>query len=243
MNYVCENEALRLGVEPNWSVVEWSSTVKGFLSNEDTIGYIVTIPDTISVTLSDGMGCIIQRNTALKISKPVVEPAHEAYQILKGESVQLSVSGGSGYQWIPVSGLDDPQVANPVASPLKTTEYVVTAMDSLGCAASARVMVMVEETAFVPNLFTPNRDASNDALKIYGLGQVTGFSFSIYNREGNRVYHTEDISDALQNGWNGTAGGVDQPAGVYYWNVEGQTATGRRLRLNGRNSGSIVLVR
>lgn len=243
VEYACENQALRLGVEPNWPIVEWSSTERGFLSDEDSIDHVVTVPDTVKVKVSDGAGCVIQRNTAVKISKPLLDAAHEAYQILKGESVQLSASGGSRYQWAPVSGLSDPQVANPVASPLKTTEYVVTIKDSLGCAASARVVVMVEETAFVPNLFTPNRDGTNDVLRIYGLGQVRDFSFTIYNREGSRVYHTKDISDAIQNGWNGTAGGVDQPSGVYYWNVEGATATGRRLQLNGKNSGSIVLVR
>ena len=104
-------------------------------------------------------------------------------------------------------------------------------------------MVLVEETAFVPNLFTPNHDGKNDLLKIYGLGQVSSFTFTIYNREGNRVYHTENVLDAITQGWNGTAGGVEQPGGVYYWSVTGQTLAGKALQLNGRKSGSIVLLR
>jgi len=240
---VCEGTTLHLGVESGWPMVEWSSAVRGFLSGSDSIDYVVTVADTVRARVSDGIECAVQRNTALQISKPVIEIASEAYQILKGQSVQLSVSGGASYQWAPAGSLKEPQSANPIASPLKTTEYVVVATDSLGCTASARIIVMVEETAFVPNLFTPNRDGTNDELKIYGLGQVTGFSFTIYNREGNKVYDTKNISDAVNNGWNGMTGGVDQPSGVYYWNIEGETAAGRRLQLNGRNTGSIVLVR
>lgn len=139
---------------------------------------MVSLPDTVKVKLFDGMGCNIQRNTILQISKPVIDVAHDAYQIMKGESVQLSVTGGAAYSWTPASGLSDPHTFNP-----------------------------------------------------------------IYNREGNQVYNTKDISEAVNSGWNGTAGGVEQPAGVYYWNVRGETGTGKNLQLNGKDSGSIVLVR
>ena len=243
IDYVCEGDLLRLEVEPDWPQVEWISASKGFLSNEDTLQYVVSLPDTVKVKLSDGMGCNIQRNTILQISKPVIDVAHDAYQIMKGESVHLSVTEGAAYSWIPASGLSDPHTSNPIASPLRTTEYLVTVKDSIGCSAAAQIIVVVEETAFIPNLFTPNQDGKNDALKIYGLGQVTNFSFSIYNRGGNPVYDTKDISEAVNNGWNGTARGIQQPAGVYYWMVNGETGGGKRLQLNGKNSGSIVLVR
>jgi gliding motility-associated-like protein len=103
--------------------------------------------------------------------------------------------------------------------------------------------VIVEETAFVPNLFTPNNDGSNDALKIYGLGAAREFSFTIFNREGNQVFHTNSVSDAVNIGWNGTLRGADLPAGVYYWRVSGRGDSGKGLQLNGKSSGSIVLLR
>lgn len=242
MRYACEGDVLHSGVEPGWTHVEWSSTANGFLSNTDSIAYTVSAPDTLKVEVSDGSGCNIQRNTVIRISKPVID-AHEAYQILKGESVQLSVSGAETYQWQPPSGLDDPHHSHPVASPARTTEYLVTGKDSIGCVATAKVIVVVEETAFIPNLFTPNRDGSNDVLKIYGLGQARIFSFTIYNREGSRVFHTKDIAEAVNTGWDGTAGGAEQPSGIYYWNVKGETTTGKPLQLNGKDSGSIVLLR
>ena len=241
--YVCENEVLRLGVEPDWTNVEWSSVTSGILSAEDSIIYPVTAPDTIKVRVSDDNGCVIQRNIAANISKPVIKTPHDAYQILKGESVRLTVTGGTSYQWSPVAGLDDPASSNPIASPRTTTEYSVTAKDSLGCVASLPILVMVEETAFIPNLFTPNSDGKNDELKIYGLREANGFSFTIYNREGSEVYNSQNISEVVNQGWNGRTGGTDQPSGVYYWSVAGETTTGKELQLNGKRSGSIVLLR
>lgn len=239
---VCEDEVVRLGVEPVWESVDWSSVSGGFLSTADTITYTANGADTVTVRLSGANGCVLQRNIAIKVNKPVIT-GDDTYQILKGERVRLNVSGGASYEWSPLMGLDNATSSNPLASPLKTTEYMVTVRDSSGCQASMRIIVLVEETAFIPNLFTPNRDGKNDVLKIYGLGQVENFYFAIYNREGIRVYHSQNVSDAVTEGWNGTTGGVDQPGGVYYWNVSGQTPGGNDLKLNGRNSGSVVLLR
>ena len=240
---VCEGTVLRLGVEGGWAAVTWSSATHGFLTSEDSIVFAATAPDTIKVSVADDAGCGVERSTVLKISKPVIDVLHDTFQILKGESATLHVSGGSDYAWFPSTGLDDPQSSDPVASPSATTEYTVVVKDSTGCAASAHITVIVEATAFVPNLFTPNRDGSNDALKLYGLEQVSGFSFTIFDREGRKVYQTNSIADAVNSGWNGMSGGVDQPPGVYFWNVEGETPAGNRLQLNGKNSGSIVLLR
>jgi hypothetical protein len=44
-------------------------------------------------------------------------------------------------------------------------------------------------------------------------------------------------------GWDGTVRGVQQPGGIYYWKVNGETSSGGKLMLNGKSSGSIVLIR
>ena len=55
-------------------------------------------------------------------------------EICEGESAQLYAfaSGGSGnysFEWTPQTGLNDPNIQNPVASPVTTTTYSVTADD------------------------------------------------------------------------------------------------------------------
>jgi gliding motility-associated-like protein len=241
--YVCQGSVVTLTSEPGWEQILWSSTKNEFLSNESSLDFQVTQSDTVKLRLSDGTGCIIQRNTALNISKPELELEDDAYQIIRGGSVQLSAQGGETYLWSPATGLDSNTIGNPVASPVQTTEYTVTVSDSIGCVAMGKVLVIVEETAFIPNLFTPNEDGRNDEIKVYGLHGANNFSFRIFNREGSLMYTTENISELSNSGWNGTVNGVRQPSGVYYWKVLGENNVGKNILLNGKSTGSIVLIR
>jgi len=139
--------------------------------------------------------------------------------------------------------LSDASVANPKATPLTTTEYVVTGTDSVGCMTTAKTIVYVKEHGFIANLFSPNGDGKNDDLKIYGITEALNFKFSIFSREGTVVYETKDVIQASGIGWNGTHGGAVQNSGLYYWKVEGRTSTGEPLTLNGKSSGSVLLVK
>ncbi len=238
--YACLDDVVSFSVENTWDSVVWSSPLLGFISNATSIDFKVTEPDTLQAYLLNKPGCIEIRKTEVKISIPEVSVNGEVFQIMKGSSVQLEASGGETYSWSPSTNLSNSQISNPVATPPITTEYEVLVGDSLGCTVSKKVLVKVEQTAFIPSLFTPNQDGNNDHLKVYGLTTANGFNLKIYNREGNAVFET---SDPLSAGWDGTKSGVEQPNGVYYWKVEGSYSNGAKLLLNGKTSGSVVLMR
>jgi gliding motility-associated-like protein len=103
--------------------------------------------------------------------------------------------------------------------------------------------VEVINTGFLPNLFTPNGDGKKDDYKILGLYGAADFEFVIYNREGNIVYETTSWQTATSVGWNGQKGGVNQPSGLYYWKVQGKQPNGQTLLLNGKSTGSVLLIR
>lgn len=243
VRYVCSGAEVQFSAEEGWATIAWSSFTQGPISNATSITYTVLQNDSVTVKLADNKGCSIERSTALIISTPVVTLNGDAFQILRGEEIQLIAEGGVSYRWTPTTALSKDNIPDPIASPLHTTQYTVTVSDSLGCTAEASVLVVVEGTAFVPNLFTPNDDGQNDALRIYGLSPVNDFTFSIHNREGSLVYETRNISEATSVGWNGMTRGTKQPQGVYYWKVKGGQASGRQVLLNGKRSGSIVLIR
>ena len=74
--------------------------------------------------------------------------------ICAGENTQLMAyaSGGNGdytYEWTPTSGLNDPTISNPVATPLETTTYTVTVTDE-SSSVSDDVTITVNPTPAMP---------------------------------------------------------------------------------------------
>lgn len=63
-----------------------------------------------------------------------------------------------------------------------------------------------------PNIITPNGDGLNDYFKIKGLEYTSGWSMTIFNREGRKVFESKDY----RNNWNAP----DLSDGVYFYIME-----------------------
>lgn len=239
----CEGSQNVLTVDSEWKNVTWKNNLNSTVSNGNQLTTILQNPIVFNALGNNEQGCQLKKTFKLMISKPNLQLENSQYQILKGSSVQLGASGGSSYSWSPASSLDNATSASPTASPTGTTEYTVVAKDSLGCTQSGKVVVEIMEAGFIPTLFTPNGDGKNDELKIFGLGTASNFRFTIYNREGNIVFDTKDVSTATYQGWSGSSNGQAQPSGTYFWKVEGHNNLGETLTLNGKKSGAFLLVR
>ncbi len=79
-----------------------------------------------------------------------------------GNNTQLLASGGYSYSWSPSSGLSNPSIANPFASPSVTTTYTVT-IHSIPfpgdtCVVSLTTTVFVYSPSAFPLLATADRD-------------------------------------------------------------------------------------
>ncbi|MFK7971327.1 MAG: gliding motility-associated C-terminal domain-containing protein [Bacteroidia bacterium] len=69
--------------------------------------------------------------------------------ICEGDTIQLLGGGGVSYSWSPATGLSNPNIAQPLASPTATTTYTVTVTDSLGCVDTDEVIITVEVAPFI----------------------------------------------------------------------------------------------
>lgn len=101
---------------------------------------------------TDNAGCTASDNVWVYLSGSAlnVAPGAASGIICQGGSTQLNanVSGGSGnytYSWTPATGLNNPTIADPVASPLSTTTYTVTVNDGYNT-VSGQVTVEVIQT-------------------------------------------------------------------------------------------------
>lgn len=161
-----------------------------------------TCTDTATVTVTVGTG-------------PSANAGNDT-TINYGGSAQLSGSSGVSYSWTPTTDLDDATSATPVATPTVTTTYILTVTDANGCTANDTMTVFVDFDCgeiFVPNIFSPNGDAHNDELQVYGTLCVDDFHWAIYDRWGELVFETTDPNQK----WDGTYKGkmLDPAVFVY----------------------------
>jgi len=71
-------------------------------------------------------------------------------EICFGESVSIGAPGMMNYSWTPQTGLDNPNAAQPSASPIESTIYILTVTNNAGCSASDSLLVNVQNTSEAP---------------------------------------------------------------------------------------------
>lgn len=92
--------------------------------------------------------------------------------VCNGDPVQLNASGGVQYTWSPAESLNDPNIANPIATPTETTVYYVNMDFNEGCAIIDSVIVEVINEPVV-NLATTETICLNDTVSITASGGLT----------------------------------------------------------------------
>ncbi|HVY75626.1 MAG TPA: PKD domain-containing protein, partial [Puia sp.] len=142
-----------------------------------------------------------------------------------GQPLQLHGSGGELYQWSPADGLNDPNIADPIAVLYDNKRYVLTAYTSFGCPTydTLNIKAYRGPDIYVPNAFTPDNNGHNDRFHAIAVGMTSIHYFNVYNRFGQLVYSGQNLSQ----GWDGTFGGQPQPTGAYVWIVQGEDYLGK----------------
>ncbi len=79
----------------------------------------------------------------------------------------------------------------------------------------------VSASVYVPNIFSPNGDGFNDLLFVRGKG-IVELKFTIFDRWGERVFETTDITK----GWDGIYKGETMNLAVFVYMVSGKFKNG-----------------
>ncbi len=197
---------------------------------------------TVTLYMTDVNGCADTATLETDTRTTVTVTAGAAGDAIdcSSPSVRLTATAGfAQYRWSPGRFLDDSTIAGPVATitPPETTTFTVHVTDAQGCSATDTVTVFAdpEPGLFVPNAFTPNYDGRNDLMRPLVYCDFMIRSFRIFNRWGIPVYE----GNAGSTGWDGYFQGVPQPAGTYFYLIEGVSETRGAMRLK----GDFVLVR
>lgn len=110
-----------------------------------------------------------------------------------------------------------------------------------GCDSIIHVIVEAAENDGdfnIPNAFTPNGDGQNDCFGLVNAADTDFryFELKIFDRWGNRVFHSNNAVDC----WNGEINGQPAAADVYLWRLEMETAT---CEIRVLEMGDLTLIR
>jgi len=126
---------------------------------------------------------------------------------------------GISYKWEPSTGLSCTNCANPTLNVDKDVEYTLTMTDTLGCfkiVEKVALKIIPETEIGLPSAFTPNTDGSNDIVIPRGWGIKEFLEIDIFNRWGQLVYKSNDLTK----GWDGTFNGRPQDPDTYAWLIK-----------------------
>jgi len=155
--------------------------------------------------------------------------------VMSGQKVTFTIDSGNADIVTPQPVVTDANGDAYIYITSKTPGYVlITATvggKSIIFGSPARVK-FAPINIYVPKVFTPNNDGTNDMLKPILVGISTFHYFSVYNRWGNLIYTTQDPN----RGWDGTFKGVAQPVETYLWIAEGIDVNGKKIVQKGMTS-------
>ncbi len=202
-------------------------------------------PKQIALTVSNGFCTDTVRKTVNLDNQ--LEALFETSDLLCPEDAaefkNKSIGTITSYNWsfgngkTSVQATPDPQhYAQTGATANYTIQLIV--QNAAGCLDTATAPLKVLKTCYiaVPNAFTPNNDGYNDYLYPLNAYKADNLEFNVYNRLGQRVFHTTDWTKK----WDGTISGVLQNAGTYVWTLQYTNHdTGKQVM----QKGSSVLIR
>jgi gliding motility-associated-like protein len=180
---------------------------------------------TYSNTLISSGGCDSVVTFTLNVLQDIgIYAAPDKATLLTGESITVHIYNTSvaeivSYIWSPNIGITctDTLCSSVVLEPLSDTRYTIIAMDSNGCRDTVIVPILVSgPVIFIPNVFTPNNDGSNDVFEIYGNKDALRFiEVKIFNRWGEKVFESNDLNFK----WNGTYKGESLNPSVFVYTL------------------------
>jgi gliding motility-associated-like protein len=219
--------------------VKAGNSSKTFVTNKMKPG------DSVWFVLTTKSPCIPNNQLQSNIIPMQVKPSpHVAMvsndtSVMTGSVVQLravTTDNPTMFRWKPEALLTSPQSFTTFSKPLTTGMYrfLFEATGGNGCVSTQQVNVRVLQTLYMPNSFTPNGDGINEVFRVPPGSAFHLKEFSIFDRWGNKVFVTRDISK----GWNGKYKNEILPA-TYVYLITGKDLSRKDVVIK----GTVALIR
>ncbi|WP_367391711.1 gliding motility-associated C-terminal domain-containing protein [Lewinella sp. LCG006] len=200
-------------------------SIDGFTFQTDPI--LDNLPaGNYEVTVLDAEGCTA--TVAATVTQPlelIVDAGGDRFIVLGFDTLVRAVSNYSPvtYTWTPMDSLSclNPDCSLVQVDPTSTTTYQVLVTNENGCTATDEVTIRVikDRPVFIPNVFSPNNDGSNDGFTIFsGPGLELIEKLQIFSRWGELVFEANNIFPNDEGvGWDGQFNGEPVNPGVFVY--------------------------
>jgi gliding motility-associated-like protein len=219
---VCFGESVQLSGSGDYAPV-WEPSE--FLNRNDILDPVtvgITQPITFTLTFTETVSPYACYNTDSVTVSPYPELGINVTSdtfVISGSSAQLETTGGpfQQYRWEPETGLNNPTIANPIATPHDPIRYYVYGLNEYGCEEMDSVFIDVLEDITIYNVFSPNGDGINEYFEIEHADRFPEMLVQVYSRWGDLLFSTVGYHSGSW--WDGRARGKEAPVGTYYYVV------------------------
>ena len=140
---ICQGDAIQLNATSDGLAFSWTPVAN--LDNPNIINPVAITNNTTvyNVTATIGGCSATDQVIVTTVPYPIADAGTDP-TICYNTSAQLNGTvNGSSFTWTPSSYLNNPNILNPVSSPPRTTQYILSAFDTLGCPKPGRDTVVV----------------------------------------------------------------------------------------------------
>ena len=224
----------------------WGGTAPySYALSNDTFSQVSTFqelgPGSYVFNMMDANECLADTMSLLDAPDIPVIFMDDVIETNLGCNIRIPVATNNttlvDIQWTNGMTLDCDTCLNPTASPVETTEYILTVTSIDTCTTTDSVVIDIKKVRdiFVPNIFSPNDDGLNDYFFVNANKSVALIrSMKVFSRWGGLVYAGYDLTpNDLSSGWDGYFKGKKLDPGVYVWLVEVEYLDGEVLMVSG----------
>ncbi len=208
---MCQNETVEF--------IASSTDITDYLWQDNSIGetFIASTGGDFWVRVTDAEGCQATDSVAVILHNlPIVDLGSDTTLCDPDDALILDPSDW-GYNFLWSDNSITPTI--DVNTKIEDQEFWVSVTNEYGCEGTDTIVVRFCGELEIPNVFTPNGDGANDVWEIAQLYVFEDLSLDIFDRFGNRVFHSDGYSSEKY--WDGTnQKGKKLPMDAYYYVID-----------------------
>lgn len=224
---ICEDESAELIATGMVDRFAWLDETGMVISTGDTLIYDTEIDQTILVVGKLGLceedsilvSVVVQPTIDVTLGTTEYELFINSAEIV---DIDFDETYDYSYSWSPANGLSCDDCPEPKISNIgQQMQYRLIVTDKLtGCDVEKTIFVRFinqcsDEAFYIPNIFSPNGDGSNDYFQILAERPEEFDEIRLFDRWGNHIYVSTDVLGT----WDGSFQGKPISTGVYLYMI------------------------